>query len=254
MLDQAQEKTFSTGEVARACEVSVRTVQYYDQKGLLPHSALTEGGRRVFTQDDVAKLRKILLLKSLGLQLAAIRGVLESEVSSQVLIDVLREQDRKLEGEVVERQRSRDAIACILRSLETTGELPAESISDMDTIMSKRKWYEGELREAYLTMLVLGGLLSIAEWGTIVYGIATGVWLPLIIALPFIVAGTVLLVRFYRGRVAYVCPHCHQVFTPSTHEWFFAFHTPTTRKVTCTHCGTKDWCAEVSSDQLVQQG
>ncbi len=254
MLDQTQKTTYSTGELARACEVSVRTVQYYDQKGLLPHSDLTEGGRRVYTQDDLAKLRKIMLLKSLGLQLSAIRGVLESEASNQVLIDVLREQDRKLEGEVAERQRSRTAIAYMLRGLETTGELPAETISDMDTIMSKRKWYEGELREVYITMFVLGGLISIAEWGTIVYGIVTGVWLPLIIALPFIVVGLALLVRFYHGRVAYVCPHCHKVFLPGTREWFFAFHTPTTRKVTCTHCGTKDWCAEVSSDRLVQEG
>ncbi|MBR3326823.1 MAG: MerR family transcriptional regulator [Atopobiaceae bacterium] len=61
MLDQTQKTTYSTGELARACEVSVRTVQYYDQKGLLPHSDLTEGGRRVYTQDDLAKLRKIML-------------------------------------------------------------------------------------------------------------------------------------------------------------------------------------------------
>jgi len=33
-------------------------------------------------------------------------------------------------------------------------------------------------------------------------------------------------------------------------EAFFAAHTPTTRKVTCTSCGTNDWCTEVSAEKL----
>ena len=56
-------KTYSSGELAQACGVTVRTVQYYDEKGLLPPADLTEGGRRVYTEADAAKLRKILLLK-----------------------------------------------------------------------------------------------------------------------------------------------------------------------------------------------
>lgn len=35
---------FSTGELAKAAEVSVRTVQYYDQRGILTPSEVTEGG------------------------------------------------------------------------------------------------------------------------------------------------------------------------------------------------------------------
>ena len=34
---------FSTGELAKAAEVSVRTVQYYDQRGILTPSEVTEG-------------------------------------------------------------------------------------------------------------------------------------------------------------------------------------------------------------------
>ena len=70
------QKTYSTGELAQECGATVRTVQYYDEKGLLPSSDLTDGGRRVYTQADAAKLRKVLLLKSLGLKLADIRSFL----------------------------------------------------------------------------------------------------------------------------------------------------------------------------------
>ena len=62
-----------------------------------------------------------------------------------------------------------------------------------------------------------------------------------------------LVVREYRKRTAYLCPHCRRTFVPKVVGWFFATHTPTTRKVTCTHCGTTDWCAEVSRDRLKVQ-
>lgn len=39
---------YTTGEIAKLCGVSVRTVQYYDTRGILTPSELTEGGRRIF--------------------------------------------------------------------------------------------------------------------------------------------------------------------------------------------------------------
>ena len=50
--------------------------------------------------------------------------------------------------------------------------------------------------------------------------------------------------RYYFKRVAYICPHCHEVFKPALKEAFWASHTPTLRKVTCTCCGYKGFCVE----------
>ena len=47
---------FSTGELAKAAEVSVRTVQYYDQRGILTPSEVTEGGRRIYHEPDLERL------------------------------------------------------------------------------------------------------------------------------------------------------------------------------------------------------
>ena len=113
-LPNTEAQTYSTGELAKACGVSVRTVQYYDEKGLLPPSALTEGGRRVYTPTDAAKLRKIVLLKSLGLKLADIGDFLQSDASSTVLLDILREQDARLAAELQERQDARKRIAAMI--------------------------------------------------------------------------------------------------------------------------------------------
>ena len=47
---------YTTGEMAKACGVTVRTVQFYDQRGILIPSALTEGGRRLYSENDLKKM------------------------------------------------------------------------------------------------------------------------------------------------------------------------------------------------------
>ena len=54
---------FSTGELAKAAEVSVRTVQYYDQRGILTPSEVTEGGRRIYHESDLERLQVICFLR-----------------------------------------------------------------------------------------------------------------------------------------------------------------------------------------------
>lgn len=40
--------SYTTGDLAKLAGVSVRTVQYYDKRGILSPSDLTEGGRRIY--------------------------------------------------------------------------------------------------------------------------------------------------------------------------------------------------------------
>lgn len=243
-------KTYSTGELAAACGVSVRTVQYYDEKGLLPPAELSEGGRRIYTEADAAKLRRILFLKSIGLRLSEIKDLLASEVSTQVMLDILQEQDRKLAAEVDDRQNARATIARMIAELEGVGELPVDSEPDMEAVMKKEKWYRSELAPMYWRILGIGIVLGVFEWGTLIYSIVTWNWWPFAITMAVVVVACILLSRYYRKHTAYLCAHCHGVFVPGMREWFFARHTASTRKVTCPHCGEKDWCAEVSRDRL----
>ena len=57
---------YTTGELAKLCDVTVRTVQYYDSKGLLKPSDLSDGGRRLYSDEDLTNLRIICFLKDLG--------------------------------------------------------------------------------------------------------------------------------------------------------------------------------------------
>lgn len=61
------------GELARRTGLTVRTLHYYDEIGLLSPSHRTEAGYRLYGEGDVARLQQIVSLKQLGLSLEAIR-------------------------------------------------------------------------------------------------------------------------------------------------------------------------------------
>lgn len=68
----------TVGELAKKMGTTVRTLQYYDRENHLKPSAVSEGGRRLYTDKDMINLHQILSLKSLGFSLEDIRGRLIS--------------------------------------------------------------------------------------------------------------------------------------------------------------------------------
>lgn len=65
-----KQKTYSIGELARTVDLSQRTIRYYEEIGLLHSIRRIENGKRVYTDDDVRRLKFINRLKVLGLSLA----------------------------------------------------------------------------------------------------------------------------------------------------------------------------------------
>lgn len=57
------------GELASRLGMTERTIRYYEELGLLDSVKRLEGGRRVYTEDDVRRLKFIQKLKVLGLTL-----------------------------------------------------------------------------------------------------------------------------------------------------------------------------------------
>jgi DNA-binding transcriptional MerR regulator len=70
--------------------VSIRTLRYYDQEGLLSPSGHTEAGYRLYTDTDLVNLQQILALKFLGFSLEEIKVMVRS--GPQKLQDVLPQQ------------------------------------------------------------------------------------------------------------------------------------------------------------------
>jgi len=65
-------------EVSRQTGVSVRTLHYYDQIGLLPPRQVTEAGYRLYDEASLERLQHILLYKELQLPLKDIKTILDS--------------------------------------------------------------------------------------------------------------------------------------------------------------------------------
>jgi len=65
-------------EVSALCGVSVRTLHYYDQIGLLPPAAVTEAGYRLYGEAELLRLSQILLFRELEFSLADIRAMLQN--------------------------------------------------------------------------------------------------------------------------------------------------------------------------------
>ena len=55
---------YTTGQLAQKCNVSIRTIQYYDRRGLL-HAKRTENGLRHYNDQDLKQLQEILIYKKL---------------------------------------------------------------------------------------------------------------------------------------------------------------------------------------------
>lgn len=63
------------GELARECGLNPKTVRYYEAFGLLPRAARAPSGRRVYSEQDLRRLRFIRRAKQIGLPLASIRQI-----------------------------------------------------------------------------------------------------------------------------------------------------------------------------------
>lgn len=64
------------GEVAARTELSLRTIRHYEETGLVIPSARSQGGFRLYTEADVARLMVIRRMKPLGFSLDEMRDLL----------------------------------------------------------------------------------------------------------------------------------------------------------------------------------
>ncbi|MBB6669875.1 MerR family transcriptional regulator [Cohnella nanjingensis] len=67
---------WKVGELAKLTGLTVRTLRFYDQIGLLSPTGYSDGGYRLYEEPDLSRLQQVLALKELGLQLDEIKSVL----------------------------------------------------------------------------------------------------------------------------------------------------------------------------------
>lgn len=92
-------------EVANLVAISVRTLHYYDEIGLLKPAETTESGYRVYTEENLETLQQILFFKELGFPLKKIKEIIGSpsfdrqkalEVQHSMLLERRRQLDKMI--------------------------------------------------------------------------------------------------------------------------------------------------------------
>ena len=127
-------------EVSQLAGVSVRTLRHYDAIGLLPPTALTEAGYRLYDDTALARLQSILLFRELEFPLKTIRRILDDPGFDQnaALLDQIK---------LLELRRKRLGKLIILaRETMRTGEIPMK-FDAFDKTEQER--YAAEVREKW---------------------------------------------------------------------------------------------------------
>ncbi|MBW4475816.1 MAG: MerR family transcriptional regulator [Tolypothrix brevis GSE-NOS-MK-07-07A] len=76
-IKSTKDKAMKVGELAKQTGISIRTLHYYDEIGLLSPSERTESDYRLYSQADIIRLQQIISLRQLGFSLMEIKACLQ---------------------------------------------------------------------------------------------------------------------------------------------------------------------------------
>ena len=130
---------YTTGEIAKLCGVTVRTVQYYDTRGILIPSELSEGGRRLYSEDDLKRLKVICFLRELDIPIDAISQILKEEHSEKVIELLIEQQESVLSDEISEKKEKLEKLHELKNGLKSKTAFSLETIGDIAVIMEGKK-------------------------------------------------------------------------------------------------------------------
>jgi DNA-binding transcriptional MerR regulator len=118
---------WSIQQIAKHAGTTSRTLRHYDDVGLLPPSRIGDNGYRYYDERALVRLQRILLLRDLGLGIAAILDVLEGSADDQAALTthlaLLREERHRLDRQIA-------SVELTILTMEGGEQLMAENMFD----------------------------------------------------------------------------------------------------------------------------
>lgn len=152
MTTTPTDKTYSVSEFAKLAKVTVRTLHFYDEAGLLKPSQRTQSQYRRYQASDLLRLQQILTLKHLGFSLQEIEMLLASP--GYDVRQSLRIQKEAIDQRIGQLQAVSYALSRTLEQLETSdtpdwSQVTAiiSGLTDADKAEWLQRYYSPELRE-----------------------------------------------------------------------------------------------------------
>ncbi len=146
-------KNYLIKEFADLTKVTVRTLHYYDEIGLLKPSFEKANGYRVYTDADLLRLQQIVTLKFMGFSLEQIKELLDRK--GYEAVSSLKVQAEAVKDEIARLKRASRAIEQVLRALEGRGRIDRRKLIEIMEVIQmgeevKKAWHEKFYTEAEL--------------------------------------------------------------------------------------------------------
>lgn len=133
------EKEFmSIGQLAQRMGVTVRTLQYYDRKDILKPSALSRGGRRLYTAKDMVRLHQIQAFKYLGFSLEEIKNQVLSLDSPEQMASLLLQQQRSVEEQITNLQEAARALTSLRSEVLNIQKVDFKKYAEIIELLQRR--------------------------------------------------------------------------------------------------------------------
>ena len=123
---EKHERKLTVGEVAKKLNITVRTIQYYDQIGLINPSEVSEGGRRIYSLSDYVKLHQIITLKEFGFTLKEIKEKVMPAGSLEEMDRYLKKQEELIQEEIKRNQVTYQLLHQFRREMNQVGKVDWE--------------------------------------------------------------------------------------------------------------------------------
>jgi DNA-binding transcriptional MerR regulator len=140
-------------EFAGLTKVTVRTLHYYDQIGLLHASGRTDSGYRLYTENDLLKLQQIMTLKFIGFSLMQIKNILaRPQYAVQKSLQI---QIQAVEEEIARLRKASKALRQAVQVLDAEGRIHWKKILKIMEVIQmseeiKKNWARKFFTEAEL--------------------------------------------------------------------------------------------------------
>jgi DNA-binding transcriptional MerR regulator len=132
-VEEGKEMKLKIGHFARMCQVSVSTLRYYDEVGLLKPAHVDRWtSYRHYDLDQVRTLNRILALRDLGLSLDQIRQALGDEMPAEQMRSMLQSKQAELAQQARELQERLVRVEARIEQIEKEGKM-----SDYDVVVKK---------------------------------------------------------------------------------------------------------------------
>jgi effector-binding domain-containing protein len=132
-LNRTEKRMIKIGDFSKLSKVSVKTLRYYDEMGLLqPIETDRSSGYRYYSLDQLPRLNRILALKDLGFSLDQIAQALDNGITLEQMRGMLRLKKAEQQQRVQEEQERLIRVEARLRQIEMEA-----SVAKYDVVIKK---------------------------------------------------------------------------------------------------------------------